>query len=210
MPISGRSLVVWSGELSEWDSTTMLASPVRTQLCQNLMCGDAVVWLMIRSKSDAKNAAMRKVSCRKEQGAFAADRTSRWCWAARIRALQRSALALGFHDCGSRTRRCQRAVPLKSLSPNALIQTRLKATSRCSFQCLVMWPSTGSNPSIATGRGYGWRFDRLSLRSLLVSSQRTQSRLRLIAGDAMARKTFRSRALSSATRRRTRLTFSRT
>lgn len=66
-PISGRSLVVWSGELSAWDSAVILASPVRTQLCQNLMRGDAIVWLMIRSKDDAKNAAARKVLVEKNK-----------------------------------------------------------------------------------------------------------------------------------------------
>lgn len=66
-PISGRSLVVWSGDLSAWDSGVMLASPVRSQLCQNLMRGDAVVWLMIRSKDEVKNAAARKVLVEKNK-----------------------------------------------------------------------------------------------------------------------------------------------
>lgn len=66
-PISGRTLVVWSGELSAWDSTVMLSSPVRGQLCQNLMRGDAVVWLMIRSKDEGKNAAARKVLVEKNK-----------------------------------------------------------------------------------------------------------------------------------------------
>lgn len=66
-PISGRSLVVWSGELSEWDSAVILTSPVRTQLCQNLMRGDAVVWLMIRSKDDAKNTVARKILVEKNK-----------------------------------------------------------------------------------------------------------------------------------------------
>lgn len=59
--IGGKTITVWSGELSKWDNSLMLESPVRRQLCQNLMRGDAVVWLLIQSKDAERNMAVRKL-----------------------------------------------------------------------------------------------------------------------------------------------------
>lgn len=57
---NGYKVNVWQGDLADLPKLHLNKSPARSELSRRLLKGDAVVWLMIQSKDDAKNKAARK------------------------------------------------------------------------------------------------------------------------------------------------------
>ena len=54
-----RTIVNWTGDLKSARKAKLLDSPVRQKLRQRLMDGDAIVWLLLKSKDKQKNAKTR-------------------------------------------------------------------------------------------------------------------------------------------------------
>ena len=57
---NGHQVNVWSGPIGELPKLHLDQSPARTELSHRLLKGDSVVWLMIKSSDEKKNAAARK------------------------------------------------------------------------------------------------------------------------------------------------------
>jgi hypothetical protein len=57
----GRKVVSWHGKLQDITTTDLLNSPVRRQLVDRLVAGDAVVWLIIQSDDKTRNSAVRQL-----------------------------------------------------------------------------------------------------------------------------------------------------
>ena len=57
---SQRPINVWHGPLSEARKLSIVDSPIRKELATRLLAGHSVVWLMLKSKDDAQNEAVRK------------------------------------------------------------------------------------------------------------------------------------------------------
>ncbi|NNE00099.1 MAG: hypothetical protein HKN47_22495 [Pirellulaceae bacterium] len=55
----GRQVNVWHGRLSEVKALGITQSPARDEMSRRLLAGDSVVWLMIRSVNESKNARAR-------------------------------------------------------------------------------------------------------------------------------------------------------
>jgi hypothetical protein len=59
-PISGRSVIAWSGWFNELSIDSALQSPVRQQLAKRLLAGDAVVWLLACGKDQDQNQRLQQ------------------------------------------------------------------------------------------------------------------------------------------------------
>lgn len=56
-----RSVNGWHGALSQFQSSTLLDSPVRRELSKRLLAGDSVVWLILKGADAERTAAVKKL-----------------------------------------------------------------------------------------------------------------------------------------------------
>jgi hypothetical protein len=63
--IAEQTIELWHGKLEEFQFKSAMNSPVRTELCRRLMRGDAIVWLVLKSRQSAKNEAVTKLLSQK-------------------------------------------------------------------------------------------------------------------------------------------------
>ncbi len=59
--VVGKRLTIWQGPLEALDMPSLLQSPIRTQVAKRLLKGDAVVWLVLRSKDQSKHRALTEM-----------------------------------------------------------------------------------------------------------------------------------------------------
>ena len=59
--VAGKDATVWHGPLETTKEVGILKSPARDELARRLLAGDCVVWLMIGSSDESRNAAVRKM-----------------------------------------------------------------------------------------------------------------------------------------------------
>ena len=57
----GQTINHWYGSLQELRSSNLLRSPARSQLLRRLQEGDSIVWLMLRSSDEQRNAKVREL-----------------------------------------------------------------------------------------------------------------------------------------------------
>jgi hypothetical protein len=57
----GRKVNNWLGSLNEVEKSGVLESPKRTELIRRLLKGDAVVWILVKSKDESKSKAAHKL-----------------------------------------------------------------------------------------------------------------------------------------------------
>lgn len=56
---NGRNVTYWQGTLQALTESGILDSPVRRELSQRLLSGDAIVWLMVNSSDQERNQAVK-------------------------------------------------------------------------------------------------------------------------------------------------------
>ncbi len=57
----GKTVNHWHGSLQEARTTGLIESPIRAELTRRLQSGDAIVWLILKSRDEQKTAAVREL-----------------------------------------------------------------------------------------------------------------------------------------------------
>lgn len=58
---TGQTINHWHGSLMELKAASILSSPARSELLRRLQGGDSIVWLLIQSSDEKRNASVREI-----------------------------------------------------------------------------------------------------------------------------------------------------